>query len=654
MKQRPSYLLGALSIVAIIVYRSNTTNIETLPDGSNVAVMISQNTDTDLNNFLALYQSGTFESIKLIDAKQLVWYSPVSGTNTRRMMSFGQPVMTKSYQTTTTNKPIDTSIGELGISITGTTRIDTIYNQPTVLWEIGAQILSFLVVLLIIVGLMRFMWPKQMGMPFNFSVGKLKKASDPKTSFSDVAGMEECKAELQEIVDYLKNPEKYIKVWARPPKWVLLHWAPGWGKTLLARAVAGEANVPFFSASGSEFMEMLVGMGAAKVRDLFRKAKATSPSIIFIDEIDAIGKKRGNGHTGGHQEQEQTLNQILTEMDGFENDTKVIVVAATNRPDVLDPALLRAGRFDRKVFVGRPTLEEREAIIKYYLKDKKVTEGVGIESLAKRTTGLVGADIENIINEASLKLAREDRTVLTAKDFEFALEKVIMGPEKKIKSIKEKERKLITYHELGHAITAHLLPNADPVEKISIVSRGMALGVTWMMPEEDKYLYSKAKFLDECVCLLWGRASEEIVFGKDEITTGASNDLERVTRIITDMIVKYGMDKEIWLSQYKTWEDTNYDFYRPYSEQTAEKIDTKIRTIIAECYEQAKKILSDNVELMHTLASVLLEKEYLTKEEFESLMKDPSGAEALIQESKRDGIQAAKIRKDDEIEVVKK
>lgn len=614
-------------------------------------VHVFKNHDITLNEFVSLYQSSGLYAIQLVDAKQLIGYQRTGDYKQSDLMMFGTPVIKSGFITFTANKPLDTSLTELGIVPTWSTRIEAIFNQPSFFAEVGVQLLVFLWLFLILGIVMRFMWGKWLWLPFSLSVGKLKKSTDPKTTFSDVAGMEECKAELKEIVDYLKNPEKYIKVWARPPKGVLLHGAPWWGKTLLARAVAGEANVPFYSASGSEFIEMIVWVGAAKVRDLFRKAKATAPSIIFIDEIDAIGKKRGTGNWWSHQEQEQTLNQILTEMDGFEQDTKVIVIAATNRPDVLDSALMRAGRFDRKVFVGRPTLEEREYIIKYYLKDKKVADTVRLDTFARRTTGMVWADIENIINEASLKLAREDREILTTDDFEFALEKVVMWPEKKIKSLREQERNIITYHELWHAITAHLLPEADPVEKISIVSRGMALGVTWMMPEEDKYLYSKAKFLDEVVSLLWWRAAEEIMFGKEHITTGASNDLERVTRIVTDMIVKYGMDEEIGLWQYKTWEE-NYEFYRPYSEQTADKIDAKIKMIIAWCYDKAKEILSQNKELMKTLAKVLLQKEYLTKDEFELLMSDPTQSQQMMDTYAEQQIDVAAITDQDHIELV--
>jgi len=468
------------------------------------------------------------------------------------------------------------------------------------------------------------------GFPFSVKAGKLNTSKNSKTKFADVAGMDEVKMELSEIVDYLKNPAKYNKVGARHPKWVLLYGQPGSGKTLLARAVAGESNVPFFSVSGSEFMEMLVGMWAAKVRELFGKAKATGRAIIFIDEIDAIGKKRGVGSTWGHQEQEQTLNQILTEMDGFDNTTNVIVIAATNRPDILDPALLRAWRFDRKVYVSEPTYDERILIFNYYLKGKKLDKSLNIPSLAKRTSGLVGADIENIVNEAALKEAKENRSILDQNDFEYALEKVIMWPEKKVKSMKEQEKKIIAFHELGHAITSHMLPNADPVEKISIVRRGHALGVTWIMPNEDMYLNSKAKFLDEVISLLWWRAAEEIFFGADNITTWASNDFEKATTIITNMIVKYGMDKDIWLVSYVERHDDEYRMFKTYSDKTAQLIDEKIKKYITDCYEQSKQLIVKNKNLIEKLSVVLLDKEYLAKEEFESMITDFSKTKKTI------------------------
>lgn len=451
-------------------------------------------------------------------------------------------------------------------------------------------------------------------------VGKESKKSESTTRFSDIAGMEEVKNELIEIVDYLQFPEKYEKVGARPPKGVLLYGAPGSGKTLLARAVAGEAGVAFFSASGSEFMEMLVGMGAAKVRKLFEQAKTAGKAIIFIDEIDAIGKKRGGGYTGGHQEQEQTLNQILTEMDGFDKTTNIIVMAATNRPDTLDPALLRAGRFDRKVFVAVPTFDERIQIFNYYLQNKRIDPKVNISSLAKRTSGLVGADIENVVNEASLQVAKSDREMIMVSDFEYALEKIIMGPEKRVKTMKEKEKKLVAYHELGHAVTGHLLENTDPIEKISIVRRGYALGVTWTTPEEDKNLYSKAKFLDELVVLLGGRAAEELFFGKDEITTGASNDFERATAIVKNMIVRYGMDEDFGpINYFKDSEDQV--FVSPYSEKMAALLDEKVKGYLTQAYHKSKEILTQHRDLIEKMCIILLEKEYLSSEEFEKLME---------------------------------
>ncbi len=490
----------------------------------------------------------------------------------------------------------------------------------------------------------RFFGPKGGGMPFGTKAGILRTNTDVKTKFKDVAGMEEVKQELIEIVDFLKDSKKYQKVGARIPKGVLLYGSPGSGKTLLARAVAGEAGVPFFSASGSEFMEMLVGMGAAKVRELFKKAKVSSPSIIFIDEIDTIGKKRGSGFTGGHQEQEQTLNQILTEMDGFDTDTNVIVIAATNRPDILDSALLRPGRFDRKVYVSRPTLEERIDIIKIHAVGKQLADDVDLEQLARRTSGFVGADLENIVNEAALKVAKENRTKLTNNDFDYALEKIVMGPEKKIKSLKEKERNIVALHELGHAVTAYCLVNADPVEKISIVSRGMALGVTWMLPSEDRYLYSKSKFLDEMVTLLGGRAAEEVFFGKDEITTGASNDFEKVAKIAYNMILKYGMDEELGTVLYYDSEHTEFYPFKPYSEKLAEKVDQKVKELVTDAYSKAVGLIKKYKDQITLMSGYLLEREYITKEEFNLLMEDPEQMEATIANFKK---KTAQFTKDD-------
>lgn len=580
--------------------------------------VIEETEKVSLNQWLANYHNWVFKKISLTNDEDLKGFELIKNG---KESFFTKEYETEVYKAYQTEKSASLNLIDLGVALTGDVEVAIIHEEPSIWEKLFEQVGYLIFFLVILVVGMKFLMPKGgPGGMLGIKVGKESKKSESKTKFSDIAGMDEVKNELIEIVDYLKAPEKYQKIGARPPKGVLLYGVPGSGKTLLARAVAGEAGVAFFSASGSEFMEMLVGMGAAKVRKLFEQAKSAGKAIIFIDEIDAIGKKRGAGYTGGHQEQEQTLNQILTEMDGFDTNTNVIVMAATNRPDTLDPALLRAGRFDRKVFVSVPTMEERIQIFEYYLKSKKVDEKVNLDSLAKRTSGLVGADIENVVNEAALQVAKADREVLEAADFEYALEKVIMGPEKKVKSMKEKEKKLVAYHELGHAVTGHLLENADPIEKISIVRRGHALGVTWTTPEEDKNLYSKAKFLDEVVTLLWGRAAEELFFGENEITTGASNDFGRATNIIKNMILKYGMDEDFGPINYLK-EGEDQAFTNPYSEQTAQLVDEKIKTYLADAYKKAKKILKDHEVLIHQMAGILLEKEYLSNEEFTEMMK---------------------------------
>lgn len=461
-------------------------------------------------------------------------------------------------------------------------------------------------------------------MPFGMNIGKLagKNKADKKVKFSDVIGMEEVKQELTEIVDFLKNPDKYHKVGARPPKWVLLYWPPGVWKTLLAKAVAGEANVAFFSVSGSEFMEMLVGMGASKVRTLFEKARTAGKAIIFIDEIDAIGKRRGGGLSGWHQEQEQTLNQILTEMDGFDTSTNIIVLASTNRPDTLDPALLRSGRFDRKVMVNVPSKEERKLMFEYYLAKKKLDTNLNIDSIVNRSSGMAGADIENVVNEAALKVARDNKKKITNDDLNYAIEKVVMWPERRTKVITEEKRRLVAYHELGHAVTSYYLPSADKLERITIVPRWQSLGATWYSPDEDMNLVSKNQFLEQLISLLWGRAAEELFVGEENITTGASNDFERATKIAADMILKYGMDHEMGTISYMDkWDNDMNNHFRRYSDATTQMADHKIKQLIADAYAKAKAILSDNKEKIEKITTVLLEKEYLSKEEFDEMMK---------------------------------
>jgi len=588
----------------------------------DVLEVVRDTQEVSLNDFLHYYNDGTFTKIVLEDETSLKWYEFLWTWSAVSFMTIKKNLVEQYVNIFETQKPLGTSLKDLWISMTWKVIVDVKFNQKSWRASLLSDVWPLLIFFVILLLVFRFAMPKSGGgwFPFNVKAGKLSNSKTTKTKFSDVAGMDEVKMELSEIVDYLKNPLKYHKVWARHPKGVLLYGQPWSGKTLLARAVAWESNVPFFSVSGSEFMEMLVGMWAAKVRELFGKAKAVGRAIIFIDEIDAIGKKRWTWYTWGHQEQEQTLNQILTEMDGFDNTTNIIVIAATNRPDVLDPALLRAGRFDRKVYVSEPTYEERLLIFDYYLKGKKLDQSINIPSLAKRTSGLVGADIENIVNEAALKEAKENRSLLDQKDFEYALEKIIMWPEKKVKWLQLHEKKIIAFHELWHAVTSHLLPNADPVEKISIVRRWHALWVTWIMPNEDMYLNSKAKFLDEVVSLLWWRAAEEIFFGTDNITTWASNDFEKATTILTNMIVKYGMDKDLGTVTYmENWKN-EYAMFRGYSEKTAQIIDEKIKKYMADCYEQSKKIIIKNKQLIEKLSVVLLDKEYLTKEEFESMV----------------------------------
>lgn len=619
------YILIWLGLIFLLSFLSSSlSGYEETEEGYNIPNII-KNQDIDLSRFIDEYKSWSFEKIKVIWDDKMIWYQLIDTGFIFRSNSLGKNVYRTNYNTLTTHKPFNTSIIELGLTpVEGNKTKIQVSNETSNIWK--TIFIDNLIPLLLFAGVFLFIASKMMpwkwgGLPFGVKVGTLNKndGSKPKTTFKDVAWLEEVKEELAEIVDFLKNPKKYSDVWARIPKWVLLYWSPGSGKTLLARAVAWEANVPFYSASWSEFMEMLVGMWAAKVRELFGKAKSTAPSIIFIDEIDAIGKKRWSGMTWWHQEQEQTLNQILTEMDGFEKDTSVIVIAATNRPDTLDPALLRSGRFDRKILVTNPTLEERIEIINYYLKNKKIVKDANINSFAKRLSWFVGADIENIINEAALKVARDGRKELTPQDLEYWFEKTIMWPEKKIKTLKEKEKKIVTYHELGHAIVSHVLPNTDPVEKISIVSRGMALGVTWIIPEEDSYLKTKSKFLDDMTGLLWGRAAEEVFWGADDITTWASNDFEKVTKMAFDMVVKYGMYPEIGTLNLVNEERSAYKIY---SDKTSEVIDGLVKKIVSERYEKAKEIIIKNKDKMIKIADILYTKEYLNREEFEDLMKD--------------------------------
>lgn len=460
-------------------------------------------------------------------------------------------------------------------------------------------------------------------MNFGKSRARMSMPDDKKVTFQNVAGLEEEKEELKEVVDFLKDPQKYTKVGARIPKGVILVGPPGTGKTLLAKAVAGEAGVPFFSISGSDFVEMFVGVGASRVRDLFEEGKRHAPCIIFIDEIDAVARQRGTGMGGGHDEREQTLNQLLVEMDGFGVNEGIIVMAATNRVDILDPAILRPGRFDRKVGVGRPDIKGREEILHVHAKDKPLGEDVDLKQIAQTTAGFTGADLENLMNEAAIAAARKGHVFIRQKDIKNAFIKVGIGAEKKSKVISEKEKRITAYHEAGHAILFHVLPDMEPVYTISIIPTGMgAAGYTMPLPENDEIFNTKGKMLQDITTLLGGRVAEELIFG--DITTGASNDIKRATSEARAMVTKYGMSDKIGLISYGDDDDEVFigrdlAHTHGYSEDVAKAIDSEIHSIIEECHDNAKKIISEHMEVLHGCAKLLLEKEKVHRDEFEAL-----------------------------------
>ena len=502
--------------------------------------------------------------------------------------------------------------------------------DPAGYGELGISIASLLLPILFIFGIwMLFLRQAQSGgnQALNFGKSKARRIGDnvPKVTFDDVAGVDEAKQDLQEIVEFLKNAKKFQALGAKIPKGVLLLGPPGSGKTLLARAIAGEAGVPFYHISGSDFVEMFVGVGASRVRDLFDTAKQNRPALIFIDEIDAVGRQRGAGWGGGHDEREQTLNQLLVEMDGFDPNAGVILIAATNRPDVLDPALLRPGRFDRRVIVDAPDFPGRTAILGVHTRGKPIADDVNLENLARRTPGFSGADLANLVNEAALLAARREKTKIEMMDFNDSIDRVVMGPERKSRLISEREKEVIAYHELGHAIVQEILPQANPVHKVTILPRGQALGVTWGMPDEDKYLTTRQEFLDNIAAFLGGRVAEQLVF--DESTTGASNDLDRATDMARAMVTEYGMSER--LGTLKIGNRTDNPFLgrgsghedRNYSEEIARQIDQEVRAIMDQCYETARAILVENRDLMDRAAAVLLEKESIEREEFLRLMQ---------------------------------
>ncbi len=487
-------------------------------------------------------------------------------------------------------------------------------------------ILPFIIPFLLIAGFIWFMMSKVQGAnnrAMSFGQASTKDAGKEdlkkKITFKNVAGAREAKEELLEIVEFLKSPKKFTALGAKIPKGVLLMGAPGTGKTLLARAVAGEANVPFFHISGSEFVEMFVGVGASRVRDLFNKAKKTSPCIVFIDEIDAVGRQRGAGLGGSHDEREQTLNQILVEMDGFDNETNVIVMAATNRPDVLDPALLRPGRFDRRVILDLPDINDREEILKIHASNKPFTSDVSLKKIAERTVGFSGADLENLLNEAAILTARKNKKKIEQQYIFDSVEKVILGPEKKSSIFSEKEKKVTAYHEAGHALVGHILPNTDPVQKISIISRGRAGGYTLSAPTEDKHLHSQSELFEQIAMIMGGHAAEKMIFG--EVTTGPSNDLQRATSLAKKLITEYGMSDLLGPRTFGQKEEMIFlgkeiHERRDYSENTAQEIDKEINSLIKKAYNRAEEILKQNKEKLENIVSALLKKETLEREEF--------------------------------------
>lgn len=511
--------------------------------------------------------------------------------------------------------------GESGIAV----QVADVPSDNTIM----ATVLPLVLTVILVIVIMNMMNRQMSGgsnakmMNFGKSRAKMSTDADKKVTFKDVAGLQEEKEELEEIVDFLKEPQKYVKVGARIPKGVLLVGPPGTGKTLLAKAIAGEAGVPFFSISGSDFVEMFVGVGASRVRDLFEEAKKNAPCIVFIDEIDAVARRRGTGMGGGHDEREQTLNQLLVEMDGFGVNEGIIVMAATNRVDILDPAILRPGRFDRKVGVGRPDIKGREEILRVHAAKKPLGEDVDLKEIARTTAGYTGADLENLMNEAAIITAKDGRFFINQGDIRQAFIKTGLGAEKKSRVISEKEKKITAYHEAGHAILFHLLPEMGPVHTISIIPTGMgAAGYTMPLPEQDEMFNSKKKMLENIVVDLGGRVAEELIF--HDITTGASQDIKQATQMARAMVTQYGMSEKVGMIQYGGDEDEvfigrDFGHTKNYADQTAALIDSEVKRIIDEAYEKAKEILSQNEEVLHRCADLLIEKEKIGREEFEAL-----------------------------------
>jgi len=538
-----------------------------------------------------------------------------------------------SVEQTSHKEPETTLVDQLlalGVTPEQLAKVSIEANPPSP-WAGVLTLASYLLPVILFAVLFWFIFRQAQGsnnaaMAFGKSKARMFSGEHPTVTFEDVAGIDESKDELKEVVEFLKEPQKFIQLGARIPKGVLLVGPPGTGKTLLAKAVSGEAGVPFFSISGSEFVEMFVGVGASRVRDLFDQAKRHSPCIVFVDEIDAVGRQRGAGLGGSHDEREQTLNQMLVEMDGFDTDTNVIVVAATNRPDILDPALLRPGRFDRRITLDRPDMRGREAILKVHARGKPFEPNVDLGTIARGTPGFVGADLENLINEGAILAARRNKKAIGQPELEEAIERVVMGPERKSRLISDEEKRIIAYHEAGHAVVVTAIPEADPVQKITIVGRGQAGGVTWFRPEDDRVLTSRKKLIAQLAGALGGRVAEKIVF--DDITSGASNDLEQVTRMARAMVTRLGMSPELGSMVYGQKEELIFlgreiSEQRDYSEAIATQIDREVRKLVDEAYDQAFGILKKYRQQLDDIANKLLEVESLNREEFEKIFPPP-------------------------------
>jgi len=599
--RRPQWLLSGFLVTLLLFFAVlNITNPERLQEQK-----FTDAKDVPLSEITRGYHAREFSEVLVRDNKVFATLKSDTGS------------VVQSYKA-------GESIADLGWNDPKNPTVVTIENRETkhLFYAILPDLLFFLLVIGGIFWLFRGIARSQStALSFGKSRARIADGRQVRTRFKDVAGMDEAKEELLEVVDFLKSPKKYTNIGAKIPKGVLLVGAPGTGKTLLARAVAGEAGVPFFSIAGSEFVEMFVGVGASRVRDLFAKAKRNAPCIVFIDEIDAVGRQRGGaGFGGGHDEREQTLNQILTEMDGFEQGTNVIVMAATNRPDVLDRALLRPGRFDRSVFIDKPDLEARVKILEVHGRNKKMAKNVNLRDIAKQTVGLAGADLENIMNEAAIIAAKRKAKTVVQRDLAEAVEKVTIGMAKKSRKLTQHEKEITAYHELGHAIVGHLCPQSDPLHKISIVSRGAALGVTWFLPEEDTFTTSRSKFLDEICGLLGGRAAEELIFS--EFTTGASNDIEKASQIARDMAMRYGMGgDDLGPVAYGEKQGTLFlgvdpTVSRNYSEEKARQIDAFVERTIREQYERALGMLRKHRTKLDELAKILLKQETMSVEEF--------------------------------------